>query len=156
MMCQAGASGSLRPGVTREPVKLTCAVQALKTRDTCGRSPACIWPGGGIILMLDVTQTPENAFGYLPTPALVAPMQLTLPREGYRVLGGHDEAQRSGLRPCLTTACPRYPPAAMRLSRWAYPQPHGRADRGRGQRQRRVTLNRLPVPQTRPSVTPHS
>ena len=39
--------------------------------------------------MSDVTQLPENAFGYVPTPALVAPIEFTMRREDYEALGGH-------------------------------------------------------------------
>jgi hypothetical protein len=39
--------------------------------------------------MVDVTRVPENAFGYVPTPALVAPIEFTLKKEDYAVLGGH-------------------------------------------------------------------
>jgi hypothetical protein len=95
VMFQAGAGGSLRSGVTKNPVKLTRSVQALKTRVTCGGAPAYVWPGGGITLMVDVTKMPEGSFGYVPTPALVAPLEFTLPREDYRVLGGHDAAVRT-------------------------------------------------------------
>ena len=95
VMFHAGAGGSLRSGVTRNPVKLTRSVQALKTRVTCGGAPAYVWPGGGITLMVDVTKMPEGSFGYVPTPALVAPLEFTLSREDYRVLGGHDASVRT-------------------------------------------------------------
>ncbi|SLN21093.1 6-hydroxynicotinate reductase [Roseovarius litorisediminis] len=95
VMFAAGAGGSLRSGVTQNPVKLTRSVQALKTRVTCGGAPAFVWPGGGITLMVDVTQMPPGSFGYVPTPALVAPLEFTLKREDYRTLGGHDAAVRS-------------------------------------------------------------
>jgi hypothetical protein len=48
-----------------------------------------VWPGGGIMLMVDVMRTPDNAFGYVPTPALVAPIEFTLRRDDYERLGGH-------------------------------------------------------------------
>jgi hypothetical protein len=32
---------------------------------------------------------PENAFGYVPTPALVAPIEFTMRRDDYAALGGH-------------------------------------------------------------------
>ena len=32
---------------------------------------------------------PTNSFGYVPTPALVAPIEFTLGAEDYRTLGGH-------------------------------------------------------------------
>jgi 6-hydroxynicotinate reductase len=39
--------------------------------------------------MVDVTLLPENAFGYVPTPALVAPIEFTMRLEDYAALGGH-------------------------------------------------------------------
>ena len=39
--------------------------------------------------MADVTKMPENAFGYVPTPALVAPIEFTMRRRDYQTLGGH-------------------------------------------------------------------
>lgn len=95
VMFQAGAGGSLRSGVTKNPVRLTRSVQAGDTRVTCGGAPAWVWPGGGITLMVDVTRMPGGSFGYVPTPALVAPLEFTVPREDYRALGGHDGAVRS-------------------------------------------------------------
>ena len=44
--------------------------------------------------MADVTQMPSNAFGYVPTPALVAPIEFTLRREDYAALGGHMDRVR--------------------------------------------------------------
>ncbi|RMD93734.1 MAG: 6-hydroxynicotinate reductase [Alphaproteobacteria bacterium] len=91
----AGAGGSLRAGVTKNPVRLTRAVHEGRVRVTCGGAPAWVWPGGGITFMVDVLEMPERAFGHVPTPALVAPLEFTLPREDYRALGGHDEAVKS-------------------------------------------------------------
>ena len=45
--------------------------------------------------MVDVMRTPENAFGYVPTPALVAPIEFTLRREDYIRLGGYADEIRS-------------------------------------------------------------
>ncbi len=94
VLFMGGAGGSLRAGVTQNPVKLTQSVQALKTTVTCGGAPVYVWPGGGITLMVDVTTLPEQAFGYVPTPALVAPLEFTLRRDAYRALGGYNEAIR--------------------------------------------------------------
>ncbi|MEO1458268.1 MAG: 6-hydroxynicotinate reductase, partial [Pseudomonadota bacterium] len=85
----AGAGGSLRSGVTENPVGLTRSVKAALTRVTCGGAPVYIWPGGGITLMVDVTRMPAGSFGSVPTPALVAPIEFTLTAEDYRALGGH-------------------------------------------------------------------
>ncbi len=87
-----GAGGSLRAGVTTNPVRLTRSVRDALTHVSCGGVPAYVWPGGGITVMADVTQMPSNAFGYVPTPALVAPIEFTMRLEDYRALGGHMEA----------------------------------------------------------------
>ena len=89
VLFMGGAGGSLRAGVTENPVKLTRSVKQLLTNVTCGGAPCYIWPGGGITLMADVTRMPERAFGYVPTPALVAPIEFTLRRDDYEALGGH-------------------------------------------------------------------
>ncbi len=40
--------------------------------------------------MVDVTRVPEGAFGYVPTPALVAPIEFTMRAvDDYAALGGH-------------------------------------------------------------------
>ena len=39
--------------------------------------------------MVDVTRMPDRAFGYVPTPALVAPIEFTLKLEDYAALGGY-------------------------------------------------------------------
>ncbi|MEE8173515.1 MAG: 6-hydroxynicotinate reductase, partial [Alphaproteobacteria bacterium] len=92
VLFMAGAGGSLRAGVTENPVRLTRSVKQALTRVTCGGAPVYIWPGGGITLMVDVTRMPKNSFGYVPTPALVAPIEFSLTRDDYAALGGHVEA----------------------------------------------------------------
>ena len=39
--------------------------------------------------MVDVLRMPENSFGSVPTPALVAPLEFTLPLADFERLGGH-------------------------------------------------------------------
>jgi hypothetical protein len=95
VLFMAGAGGSLRAGVTTNPVRLTRSVQSGITRLTSGGAECYIWPGGGITFMVDVTRLPRGAFGSVPTPALVAPLEFTLRREDYVALGGHAEAIRS-------------------------------------------------------------
>ncbi|THD83718.1 6-hydroxynicotinate reductase [Aliigemmobacter aestuarii] len=94
VLFMGGAGGSLRAGVTRNPVRLTRSVQAGITRLTSGGAETYVWPGGGITFMVDVTRLPAGAFGHVPTPALVAPLEFTLPRADYLALGGHAEAIR--------------------------------------------------------------
>lgn len=85
----AGAGGSLRAGVTENPVSLTRSVKETLTRVTMGGAPVYVWPGGGITVMVDVTRMPASSFGYVPTPAIVAPIEFTLPRDQYAAMGGH-------------------------------------------------------------------
>jgi 6-hydroxynicotinate reductase len=89
VLFMGGAGGSLRAGVTENPVKLTHSVGDALTRVTCGGAPVYVWPGGGITIMADVSRMPENAFGYVPTPALVAPIEFTLKLSDYAALGGY-------------------------------------------------------------------
>jgi hypothetical protein len=101
VLFMGGAGGSLRAGVTENPVRLTRSVRDALTRVTCGGAPVYIWPGGGITFMVDVARTPENAFGSVPTPALVAPIEFTMRRDDYLALGGYADEVRplSSLRP---------------------------------------------------------
>ncbi|WP_241911829.1 6-hydroxynicotinate reductase [Telmatospirillum siberiense] len=85
----AGAGGSLRAGVTENPVLLTQSVKKGLTHVTCGGAPTYVWPGGGITFMVDVTLLPKNAFGSVPTPALVAPVEFTMRLDDYVAMGGH-------------------------------------------------------------------
>lgn len=89
VLFMAGAGGSLRAGVTENPVRLTRSVKDAVTRVTAGGAPCYVWPGGGITYMVDVTTLPENAFGSVPTPALVAPIEFTMTKDDYAALGGH-------------------------------------------------------------------
>ena len=98
-----GAGGSLRAGVTENPVLLTRAIKDALVNVTCGGAPAYVWPGGGITVMVDVMRMPDNSFGTVPTPAIVAPIEFSMALTDYRALGGHmahvrtlDEVLRSG------------------------------------------------------------
>jgi len=84
-----GAGGSLRAGVTENPVLLTRAIKRALVNVTCGGAPAYVWPGGGITVMVDVMRMPDRSFGTVPTPAIVAPIEFSMTREDYRALGGH-------------------------------------------------------------------
>ncbi|PZO79888.1 MAG: 6-hydroxynicotinate reductase [Mesorhizobium amorphae] len=111
VLFMGGAGGSLRAGVTENPVRLTRSVAQALTTVTCGGAPAYIWPGGGITFMVDVTRLPANAFGYVPTPALVAPIEFTLTLADYERLGGYMDC----VRPLVSLR-----PEAQRIER-----PHG-------------------------------
>jgi hypothetical protein len=89
VLFMGGAGGSLRAGVTENPVRLTRSVKECITRVTCGGAPVYVWPGGGITLMVDVLRMPDRSFGYVPTPALVLPIEFTLTLDAYAEIGGH-------------------------------------------------------------------
>ncbi len=91
VLFMGGAGGSLRAGVTDNPVRLTRSVKDMLTKVTCGGAPAYVWPGGGITLMVDVTAMPERSFGFVPTPAIVAPIEFTLKLSDYGALGGYTD-----------------------------------------------------------------
>ncbi len=114
VLFMAGAGGSLRAGATENPVRLTESIHRGETRVTAGGAPVMLWPGGGITYMVDVTRLPAGAFGHVPTPALVAPIEFTLPRALYAAIGGH-MARIRPLAEVLETARPRLiaPPAGV-------------------------------------------
>lgn len=90
-----GAGGSLRAGVTVNPIGLTRSIKQALVNVTCGGAPAYVWPGGGITVMADVLGMPDNSFGTVPTPAIVAPIEFTMRLSDYQALGGHMEYVRS-------------------------------------------------------------
>ncbi len=94
VLFMGGAGGSLRAGVTENPVRLTRSVKDALTHVSCGGADVYVWPGGGITVMADVLDMPTGSFGYVPTPALVAPIEFTLRVSDYGTLGGHMDAIR--------------------------------------------------------------
>lgn len=95
VLFMGGAGGSLRAGVTENPVRLTKSVRESLTYVSCGGAEAYVWPGGGITFMVDVLEMPDNSFGYVPTPALVAPVEFTMRHDDFVRLGGHADRIRS-------------------------------------------------------------
>ena len=90
-----GAGGSLRAGVTDNPVQLTRRIKQSIVNVTCGGAPAYVWPGGGITVMVDVMRMPDASFGTVPTPAIVAPIEFSMRLDDYLALGGHKEHVRT-------------------------------------------------------------
>ncbi len=84
-----GAGGSLRAGVTENPVRLTQAIKRALVNVTLGGAPAYVWPGGGITVMADVLRMPDGSFGTVPTPAIVAPIEFSMRMDDFAALGGH-------------------------------------------------------------------
>jgi 6-hydroxynicotinate reductase len=116
-----GAGGSLRAGVTENPVQLTRAIKQALVRVTCGGAPAYVWPGGGITVMVDVLHMPEHSFGSVPTPAIVAPIEFTMRLADYEALGGH----MAPVRPLAQVLAHGgwHPDGAPTARRWIAPDP---------------------------------
>ena len=125
VLFMGGAGGSLRAGVTENPVRLTRSVKDSLTHVSCGGAEAYVWPGGGITVMVDVMEMPTGSFGYVPTPALVAPIEFTLRTRDYDALGGHmaeirtvNEVNNGGIRRVARTSS-GHDPMARSNYRWA-------------------------------------
>jgi len=88
-MYVAGLGGSSRAGVVRYPIKLTDAVHRGLVRITMGGAPVWLLPGGGITVVVDMELLPPGALTWVPTPATVAPVEYTMPREVYEAVEGH-------------------------------------------------------------------
>jgi 6-hydroxynicotinate reductase len=95
VLFMGGAGGSLRAGATTNPVRLTRSIRDMLVSVTSGGAPVYVWPGGGITFMVDVTKVPANAFGWVPTPAIVAPIEFTMRLRDYEAIGGHVGAVRT-------------------------------------------------------------
>ena len=97
VLFMAGAGGSLRAGVTENPVRLTRSVRDALTRVTSGGAPVYVWPGGGITFMVDVT---THAGQFLRLRADAGD------RRADRV--HHDAARTTGARAAMSTASGRW------------------------------------------------
>jgi len=90
-----GSGGSWRAGVSSYPIKLTRAVHENRAIITVGGAPTFILPGGGIDFLVDVEKVKLGAFTWIPTPATVAPIEVTMRYEDYVGIGGHIGSIRS-------------------------------------------------------------
>ena len=84
-----GTGGSARGGVCHHPIAITEAVHAGKAHLTIGGAPAYVYPGGGINFIVDTAKVVNHAFTWVPTPATVAPVEYTMTKEDYAMIGGH-------------------------------------------------------------------
>src|SRR5439155_1115266 len=60
VLFMGGAGGSLRAGVTDNPVRLTRSVKEALTRVTSGGAPVYVWPGGPIDLIVEARGSEAN------------------------------------------------------------------------------------------------
>ena len=94
LMVRAGVGGSARAGVTRQPILLTRGVHEGRVKLTCGGAEVFVMPGGGINFIADVEKMPPRPFSWVPTPALVVPVEYTMTKKTFEELGGRVEALR--------------------------------------------------------------
>jgi ferredoxin len=86
-----GAGGASRSGITKKPLRLTDAIKERRARLTIGGAPTFVMPGGGITFVVDVEHVPLGFYHWVPTPAVVAPMEYTMKLDDYIAIGGHAE-----------------------------------------------------------------
>lgn len=89
VMFMVGVGGSLRVGVTENSVCLTCLVNDVLTRVICVGVLVYVWPGGGIIFMVDVIIMFEGFFGFVLMLAIVVFIEFMLCFGDYVGMGGH-------------------------------------------------------------------
>lgn len=92
----AGFGGGVRNVISHvSPINVNKALKDGKVLYTiCGR-PAHIWEGGGITAECSVDDCPEGAFSWVPTPAGVTPLEVTMTKETYEEIGGYMDAIRT-------------------------------------------------------------
>ncbi len=92
----AGLGGGVRNVITQAgPLNLNRALRQGKVKITVCGEPARVMPGGGITVEADTAGMPDNAFAWVPTPAAVVPIELTMTEATYRDIGGYVEAIKS-------------------------------------------------------------
>ena len=91
----AGFGGGVRNVISKvNPIAVNKALKDGKILYTiCGR-PVHIWEGGGITAECSVDDCPEGAFSWVPTPAGVTPLEVTMTKETYQEIGGYMDAIR--------------------------------------------------------------
>ncbi len=93
-MFVGGGGGASRSGITGKPLKLTEAIKERKARLTIGGAPTFIMPGGGITFVVDVEHVQTGFYHWVPTPAIVVPMEYTMTLKDYAAIGGHVDSIR--------------------------------------------------------------
>ena len=107
-----GAGGSLRAGVTENPVRLTHSVRDSLTRVTCGGAPVYVWPGGGITFMVDVSPNAGARLRLRAHTGAGRPHRIHFEADGLRGSGWlHGSRSSAGIDPAR-----RRPPPSFRES----------------------------------------
>jgi 6-hydroxynicotinate reductase len=84
-----GIGGSARTGVSTAPAEVNRAIRAGLMNITIGGAPTFIFPGGNIIVAVDVEKIPKGSFYLTPTPAPIIPVEYTTTLDIYKKIKGH-------------------------------------------------------------------
>ncbi len=91
----AGFGGGVRNVISRvSPIKVNRALKEGKIQVSICGVPAHIWQGGGITAEADIREIPVGAFTWVPTPAGVVPVEMTMTKETYEEIGGYLDSVR--------------------------------------------------------------
>ena len=91
----AGFGGGARNVISKiSPILVNNALKEGKILYTICGQPVHIWEGGGITAECSVEACPDGAFSWVPTPAGITPMEVTMSRKTYEEIGGYMEAIR--------------------------------------------------------------
>ena len=89
----AGFGGGIRDVISRtRSLNVNNALRDGKVLYTICGQPVHVYHGGGITCESYVEFMPNDAFSWVPTPAMVCPMEVTMTRETYEEIGGYMEA----------------------------------------------------------------
>lgn len=83
-----GIGGGARNGVTPELLEVNKAVKNDSMKITVGGAPTYIFPGGNIIIAVDVAKVPKNCFHLTPTPAPFVAIEYTTTLDVYKKMKG--------------------------------------------------------------------
>ena len=90
-----GIGGSARAGVSTAPAEVNRAIRAGLMKITIGGAPTFIFPGGNIIVAVDVEKIPKGSFYLTPTPAPIIPVEYTTTLDIYNKIKGHTRKIRN-------------------------------------------------------------
>lgn len=92
----SGFGGGVRNVISSvRPINVNRALHEGKIMYSICGVPAHVLDGGGITVEASVDKAPEGAFTWVPTPAGVTPLEVTMTRETYEEIGGYLDSIRS-------------------------------------------------------------
>lgn len=87
-----GVGGGVRGVLSKFWINVNRALREGKIMVTVCGQPTHILPGGNIIIEADVSKMMPGSFAWVPTPAMVVPVEFTMTKETYLNIDGYGEA----------------------------------------------------------------